>query len=512
MDNLSPPSAQEQDLYYDGLPSHPRLVARSSIEPWQSIHGPDRHPVTNLRRRKAFLPPSRHDVMRLWNVKDAPLRRDIKHQLQHLSWNAIELFRVGFEDEQDPHGWKLTLMVSVMPESATTWSVAAQAAVACKAVLESYNIFDIHCEIRESSILLLASEPADNLKVRGIDHLPSQDPRSLDGHRSPYLGTSIASLSNPAIGATKGLYLRISEHGQEHQATVALTCRHLLETTLSTNVEIRGGPDVIQPCQRTLEAYIANQQDQINYIDSLNSKQRASADYQKMKYDAESRLRAASLLKYPESRKIGRVHYAPPIALRQSSHHDSWLADWLLVQLDPAHQEDALSDLTNDIVLENHSGQKRLQRVLAQMKVQPEAPRFFDNKLYKLQLAGTVTERELRNPPHSELNDDAVLFVGKVGARSGLTFGLGSTMASVVRYPLKGMTLESLEWPVHHVKGDPNFSAPGDSGSIVWTVDGRIVGMVTGGCGVRSMDITYVTPIERLLADVRSRGFNVEII
>ena len=53
------------------------------------------------------------------------------------------------------------------------------------------------------------------------------------------------------------------------------------------------------------------------------------------------------------------------------------------------------------------------------------------------------------------------------------------------------------------------FSDEGDSGSIVFDVQGRVVGMLDGGVGDKRSDVTYVTPIEWILDDIR-KYFDIE--
>lgn len=59
-------------------------------------------------------------------------------------------------------------------------------------------------------------------------------------------------------------------------------------------------------------------------------------------------------------------------------------------------------------------------------------------------------------------------------------------------------------------------SPGGNSGSYVWDAQGRAGGMLTSGVpgemfGVGN-DVTYITPIEWLLEDIREHGFEVEIV
>lgn len=64
-------------------------------------------------------------------------------------YNTIDIFRVYINDE-----YHETLMISVNPDS-LSWERGYALAMRCKAVLEECGIHNVHCEIRESVIVLL---------------------------------------------------------------------------------------------------------------------------------------------------------------------------------------------------------------------------------------------------------------------------------------------------------------------------------------------------------------------
>jgi len=79
---------------------------------------------------------------------------DIINALGDLPWNAIDVLRIGYQDE-DPTECPVILWVSVQPGS-TTWDQCCQCAVNCTTVLRRYNIPDVECEIEEAEIFDLA--------------------------------------------------------------------------------------------------------------------------------------------------------------------------------------------------------------------------------------------------------------------------------------------------------------------------------------------------------------------
>src|SRR5437764_13731041 len=114
----------------------------------------------------------------------------------------------------------------------------------------------------------------------------------------------------------------------------------------------------------------------------------------------------------------------------------------------------------------------------------------------KLRLGQTVPISELRSPTMLDKNGERCLIVGKRGKRTGVTWGCGNELKSCVR---DEDTKEiSMEWCVVSgiARAFAPFSDPGDSGSAVFDVIGRVAGILTGGAGLTpTTDVTYVTPM-----------------
>ena len=66
-----------------------------------------------------------------------------------------------------------------------------------------------------------------------------------------------------------------------------------------------------------------------------------------------------------------------------------------------------------------------------------------------------------------------------------------------------------MEWGILNYDSKSEvFSKPGDSGSIIADIRGRIGGMLTGGSGkTESPDMTYATPFWWLLERIHANGF-----
>lgn len=111
-----------------------------------------------------------------------------------------------------------------------------------------------------------------------------------------------------------------------------------------------------------------------------------------------------------------------------------------------------------------------------------------------LQAYGVVQVEEIRNPQHVDVHDKKCLLVVKNGLNTGTTVGHTNGLESFTcMYDEYGISHTSIEFavlPYNKIHG--KFSDPEDSGFIVFTRDGHIVGILTSG--TVSTDITYLTP------------------
>ena len=118
----------------------------------------------------------------------------------------------------------------------------------------------------------------------------------------------------------------------------------------------------------------------------------------------------------------------------------------------------------------------------------------------------------MRNPDMWDSDGEPCLLVLKNGSATGTTIGRANGVFSIVRdYYSNDMSVHqtSMEWAIINYSGKPDvFSEPGDSGSIVADIRGRIGGMITGSSGVgECSEITYATPFWWLLERIRANGF-----
>ena len=108
--------------------------------------------------------------------------------------------------------------------------------------------------------------------------------------------------------------------------------------------------------------------------------------------------------------------------------------------------------------------------------------------------------------PSPTLPQEAEVF--KVGRSTGHTTGKWSgvkhTKISRCVVDSKEIIEVTFERTDCGLRMDEPFSAPGDSGALVFMCDGQVVGMVVGG--IKKESISYVTPIYDLFCDIKEWG------
>lgn len=130
-----------------------------------------------------------------------------------------------------------------------------------------------------------------------------------------------------------------------------------------------------------------------------------------------------------------------------------------------------------------------------------------------LPLEGIITDDLMRKPDMWDPDGELCSLVVKSGNTTGTTIGRGNGVFSIVRdYYFYDMSVNqtSMEWGIinYDSKKSEVFSEPGDSGSLVADIRGRIGGMITGGSGKTEFsDMTYATPFWWLLERIKANGF-----
>ncbi|KAH7170105.1 hypothetical protein EDB81DRAFT_837107 [Dactylonectria macrodidyma] len=514
------PSAEERDGYYYGLPSRPKLVARSSTDVWS-------HQYDGWSIGKNFSPVGHHAIAKPWNDSTSSLRRAIAHALEGIDWKAIDILRIGYERTNGFTGEEfahpVTLLVSVQKDS-TTWAQGLPV--------------DVHCEMRESHF------------IRGVSSLgqaPTSAPKFVGGRVdrptetralwSEYSGLSIAAYDKPTRQGTKCIYLRLRDSGK----MVALACRHVVfeESTIESEFKfadsdvqtpwtiIQPGDSTLANHKRTISGLLKGIDEEIKKIKSLrnlpeDTKCHMIQELRDSVLPLKRTERDLDELNDPLKRIFGHVIYAPKISIGSTDTSGPRLRDWALIELHAGKYTTPLADLCNQVFVGDAESARRQATEALQFEGFTKISKMpFDTRSQTVWLQDTISEAEMRKPSEEAGSlDDPAILVAKHGSSTGFTVGLATGIKSLIRQPIGEYDFQSEEWCIIGQKRDSegrriDFSSGGDSGSCVWDSEGRVGGMLTGGNGSGSngaFDISYATPMEWLLDDIKAHGYDVELI
>ncbi|KAK0618846.1 hypothetical protein B0T14DRAFT_565755 [Immersiella caudata] len=353
----SEPLEQEKNEYYFGLPSKPRLVARSNFAtPW-SLEWCENYVV-----RKAISVIGEQHVAQDILDKYDPSKITTCLGESMVDWTTIDVIRIGTEHStSDP----IVLWVGVLPGS-LSWQEGVEVACRCRRLLLEAGL-DMHCEIRESVVKRMTSVPVIPLG-EGMDP-------SLSATLS---GQAIAAEKSPTKEGTLGLYLSVDS------VPCALVARHVV----GEDDGPLDGYHVIMPGQTTYEAIRKQQKEDLAVCTTRAGK------------DACLKLgKHLGQLEQLGSRRIGHVLFSPPrVPIPRSDFSNQlWLPDYALIALD--EERLPFGSLSNMVQIQMTFRQLRLIRQYHSGREQPTKP---------LHLHGTFTPGDHR-------------VVAKYGRSTGLT-------------------------------------------------------------------------------------------
>lgn len=245
-----------------------------------------------------------------------------------------------------------------------------------------------------------------------------------------------------------------------------------------------------------------------SFLEAAYNMQRGCLDYIDDLLEQLAKLQEAD----PVQRVVGAVAYATRFGLEK--HYN--FRDWALVQMaaDPHHYE-------NKVYMAEPVTKATMLRAanITAVGLQGTRLQYVDpvNNLNEngfLRLHG----RDLPLQPPFETEDRIPVLVAKRGQRSGLSFGITNEIEAVQRTPYTedGSPAISLHWLVLDIK-EGHFSTWGDSGSCVFDMTGRVLGILDAGVvgtnfvpegsapltASALMGVTFVTPIQWVLEGIR---------
>ncbi|KAG9093365.1 hypothetical protein FRC06_011546, partial [Ceratobasidium sp. 370] len=527
-------SQAEAQSYYAGLPSEPLLVYRTGKAPWS----PPRWPEAQ-RRYKELRGVFDHPITKVWH-------KDLAWKIRFTTIDVVRFKKVEVdeapEDEEgeDEEGEDretvkakkpvlspVTIWIGVFPGS-TTPTAAHHAAQSVLALLQNYQITDVDVDFRESIY-------TRNVGPRLLKPVPDTDPLvDVVGPLTPALGLRISTRARPNAQGTMALYL--AEGGSSNRL-LGLSCRHVLLGSEEGNFDYSYHPSA--PAKAVLllgkRAYtdvvdsvklaIARRgtaakvwKKQIAWYEEGEKADVANPETSRVKTEgwldeAEKAMEALDRFlgqvnkewKKIDNRVIGHVLRSPPIGFGVGEQH--FTEDWGVFVVDRTKLSDGFRGNKIDL------GTK-MKPIEFRVKCFPRGNANWKFKYPRdrlLPLEGVITDDLMRNPDMQDADGEPCLLVVKRGNATGTTLGRTTGVFSVVREYFGDMSINqtSMEWGIlnYDSKSDV-FSGPGDSGSIIADVRGRIGGMLTAGSGkTQASDMTYATPFWWLLERIRAGGF-----
>ena len=516
------PSDVEATYYYYGLPSKPRLVARSSCDVWMRPTGAEAYLVP-----KGLTPLGAHRLNEVWEGTVGPAM-DRYLQEKQVRCTSMTPLRIGTAGQASPPA---VILVEVDPDS-LPHELGIEVAIRCHSILVDNGIDDVHVEIRESKSTLSASM-----------YKPAISANSTALLREPFstsLGLPICNSKTTNFEGTGGFFFIDSA---KPGILFMLTARHVLfhpdkeANTLYKFKDDSGAPrrDVMLLGEAAFKARVEAGEAAIGakniIIRQLNKRLELSGEMEDE--DDAAAERDAVQSKIDEARKaitafeklladvdrdwkdegnraIGHVVLSPPVSCNFGE--DGYTDDWAVVQIYPT-KISKLNFIGNAIDL----GSVEVDELTAWMYPHPANPNSFDYPGDRLlRCFGTVSDQEMFKPPPGtkDHDNDPIIMVLKNGNTSNLTVGCLNTIRSFVRHYFEGqpgeMSREIAVLPRNSKSGP--FSEPGDSGSVVIDAVGRICGILTGGDGATDVsDCTFVTSINFLVKRLQAFGIKANI-
>ncbi|KAI9684814.1 MAG: hypothetical protein M1829_000189 [Trizodia sp. TS-e1964] len=532
---------EEAQSFYSGLPSEPRLVYRSGKDTWSPPTGPEAY-----RRQMELCAVFDHPITTIWEDNLAwKVVKILDSHEDSIRFTSIDV--VCFRNTDDAFGKKpndageeakkaglspVTIWVGVFPglTSATTAHDAAEDILALlKGDFQITNI-DIHFR---TSIYSRAVGPKLLPSVDELNPLVN-----VAGPLTDALGLSLSTKSMPYSEGTMALYL---EEGGNSKRLLGLTCRHVVFGPMEENVNYTRHPsaparevillgdkafaDILDSTKAELTGYnreidrlkkrIATFEEDMNSCDAeaVKNAEAYRAETQRILGKAETAVKELQgflsrldAWRKHNDRVLGPVLVSPAISLGVSG--ERFTEDWAIFQINRdklgAGFQGNKIDLGTKLTPAEFAA-KCFPREDANWSFRYPGDRM-------LRVQGIMPKDSICAPNMWDANGDRCLFVVKHGRNSGTTIGRANGLFSIVRsYASHNMSFQatSLEWGIlNYDNYSGQFSRPGDSGSAIVDIHGRVGGILTGGAGkTESSDLTYATPMWWVLERIKKKWF-----
>ncbi|KAI1208240.1 uncharacterized protein F4807DRAFT_461964 [Annulohypoxylon truncatum] len=479
------PSPEERDNYYFGLAGTPKLIARTSCNPWvkqtrveegwnQSIHVPIRKEYDTVDIES--------DIVAKWSPE---LVEQLICSLRGCEWSFFFPIRIGLERTiRDSSDFPTILLIAV-EDGTLSWDEGINIALGCREVLRLHNIGDVEVEIREGRCHNLAA----SVELEGLVN-PARGFDEFNKTLLPLLsfpGYPVTYSENRRGQGTMGLHIKL----QGDDSVYGLTCRHVVHRDRPAKESYKFSPEsepeyhaqatteTIQDVQYCLGKEIKRMS---SYISELATEKQRWEDWYHLD-ESKSHLRptekelqaldwlndeVAYVKKFidpleriedKDARKIGQLMFHSPLEF--SAHQKGYLKDWALIKLDeckfPESPKNAVFVGAASLDGSNHDADSEFRAWLRFSKKD-------ENGFLSLRKSYVSLRKKM--------------IVCKRGATTGLTLGKKNAVEAVIRKPA-GLEGDQYAWQMIIIPLHGRFSAAGDSGSCVFDSQGRIVGLLS---------------------------------
>lgn len=517
------PGNEEINLYYYGIAGTPKLVARTSRNPWTKPEEECGWGHTTCQIPKRYATINSEEIVHEWTRE---VSNKIIEALEGCSWSYFFPIRIGLERDSPKPPFPIILQIAV-EEGSLDWNTGLSIALECRKILREFRIFDVEVEIREGRCDNHGScQSVDrNKEVKFEDAL---DEEGWTDHNINEKILPMLRYSGYAIGyhdeelrgeGTVGLHLKLE--GDE-STVYALTCRHVVHNRRALDESYKATENPrrqyhVQAARLGFERCFENLERFKKHINQLLEqkcankveKERVKLIKQEVKYIDKIHL-ALQQKQETGDNKIGYLAYHPKY--KRSSRQLEYVKDWALVTVE---SNPSLHNAVNQVYI-GDDGVREAKKPINREFWDEISKELLNKGFLTLQLEDT-DEEDTDEEDIGEESMKIAFRVGKRGSKTGLTFGTKSAIEAVVRRPTKDQedTLISWEMLVVSRVGDKyKFSEPGDSGSCVFDFQGRVVGILTGSSDAvmskpneswtGGTDISFVSPIKWVFDDIQA--------
>ncbi|WRT70466.1 uncharacterized protein IL334_007464 [Kwoniella shivajii] len=514
------PTLSHFNGYYHGLPARPQLIARSDPSIWA-------HPTSPIDSgfadTKTILPVDpAHPICKIWDTALGSKLLEIIDSHTDFA-NSVDIARICFDSEKDTAG--PIIWIGIQPGKMSI--EAGQALVQdCVYLLNKESLKDVAVEVKESDIVLLSAPRL-------------YDPPTIKPAIQPF-ATRLSISSGIPICTSAGNFYRgtgsflLGEVGHPQDIFLS-TAAHVVNRTNNVNgwnsslplpKHRRPRGDHVCIPDRTITNLLEETEERISDLGLEIEGKKVEMKFK----DKDGKKLARILLRktqdelaevqafrsrlasgWQENKVIGKLYIFPKIAF--AVEPGSWTEDWALIKLDSQRISHSVQNWL-DLSLQTDF-------IAARKSPLDIQPRLGILQAGLLRLKGVISQTEMEQP----------IAVLMRGASSGLKTGYSMPVASMIKNNSNtdGLTSKpyreddsvlndgdkrswSREWCITAYPDEPPFSVKGDSGGGVVARDGRIGGVMTGGCkgawgaNPTGVDMTYVTPMFFILERMKLQG------